>query len=327
MKKLLKFMACALAVSFGLTACDNGEEPHHPYDSGYNPKGSQLNTSHKLVGQMYGVDGVTENPEEAQGIVFAVSKDGQTAYLVSFTDAMVVGAYKPNEGVTYSYNKDFGYAALTMAWGLTVPTDFDTVYKQIEFDGKKVDTFEIEKKAVIHNVDGEINTDLILKTFKEAQQKDTTITLPKAYAAQLCRNYYRREWSKKRDDGEGANNDQLALKWKHTQGQWYLPSIEELGDLMKNKDKINKKYGNENSDFINDKKDNNGKPYFFMKIGGANNHAYWSSSEYNLQTAWYCLPNPVKGNGTYPGNSRYSYFQKNDRTNMYVRPIRKAPIK
>ena len=321
MKKLLKFMACALAVSFGLTACDNGEDPHHPYDSGYKPKGSQLNTSHRLVGAMYGEDHEVTDPQEAQGIVFAVSKAGDTAYLVAFTDAMVVGANRPMDADQYSFDASLGYCALQSNWGLDVPSYHDTVPSQIEVNGVKVDTMVEKKEAIIHNVDGEINTNLIIKTFQDAVKQDSTKTMPKTNAAQLCRDYYRREWSKKRDDGTGANNDQLALKWKHTQGQWYLPSIEELGDLMKNKDKINKKYGNTNSDFI---QENN---YFFMKIGGSNNHAYWSSSEFNINAAWRCLPNPVKGKGTYPGNSRYSYGQKTNKINMYVRPIRKAPIK
>lgn len=319
MKKLLKFMACALAVSFGLTACDNGEDPHNPYDSGYNPQGSQLNTSHALVGEMYGVDGVVYDPMDAQGIVFAVSKDGQTAYLVSFTDAMVVGGNKPTEAEKYCFNASVGYCALQSMWGLVVPTEVDSIREQVEVNGQMVDTIIVKNLAAIHNVDGEINTNLIIKAFQDAVKQDTNKSMPKVYAAQLCRDYYRREWSKKLND----NGDQLASKWIDTKGQWYLPSIEELGDLMKNKDKINKKYGNAAYEYIQD----NG--YFFMRIGGAEDHAYWSSSEFNIQAAWYCLPNEITGKKKdgYPGNRRYGYFQKNDRMNMYVRPIRKAPIK
>lgn len=317
MKKLLKFMACALAVSFGLTACDNGEDPHHPYDSGYKPKGSQLNTSHKLVGKMYGEDHEVTDPQEAQGIVFAVSKAGDTAYLVAFTDAMVIGSSDPFEE-NYSFHDELGYFGLQSIWGLTVPSKYDTIIQEKTENNIQVFDTIVKTRGIINNVDGEINTTQIINLFKDAVQKDTTKAMPKVYAAQLCRDYYRREWSTKMLDS--VNNDNLGLKWQYTQGQWYLPSIEELGDLMKNRDKINKIYGNEDSDFIN--KNN----YFFMKIGGAIGHAYWSSSEYNAQSAWYCLSRV--GDGTdYSGNKRYGYFQKNDSKHMWVRPIRKAPIR
>ncbi|MCM1169381.1 MAG: DUF1566 domain-containing protein [Bacteroides sp.] len=320
MKKLLKLMACALAVSFGLTACDNGEESHHPFDSGYQPKGSQLNTSHRLVGQMYGVDGVVDDPTKAQGIVFAVSKAGDTAYLVSFTDAMVVGASNAlTDPDKYCFSIERGYCALSVKWGLTIPSEIDSTRKQVEVAGQMKDTLVITQRAVINSVDGEFNTNKIIECFTKAVLQDTTVKIPVVYAAQLCRDYYRREWSKKKDDGTGSSNDKLGEQWRYTQGEWYLPSIEELGDLMKNRDKINKKYGDASSNFINDNE------YFFMTIGG-DGHAYWSSSEFNVQSAWYCLSRVGDGTG-YSGNKRYGYFQKDDRQNMYVRPIRKAPIK
>ena len=304
MKKLLNFVVCALAVSFGLTACDKGEESHHPYDSGYKPKGSQLNTSHKLVGQMYGVDDVVTDPAEAQGIVFAVSKDGSTAYLVAFTDAMVIGAGDALQN-PFNFLEEKGYFSLQSVWGPTLPTGGD------------------------NNVDGEINTNRIMDFFAEAARKDSTFTMPEVYAAKLCRDYYRRQWNTNKWD-DGKNNpryeegdgdaDPIAQKWASTKGEWYLPSIEELGDLMKNRDKINKKYYGKNEGLFVD------GTYYFMPIGGENGHAYWSSSEFNQQTAWYCLSRV--GDGTdYSGNKRYGYFQKNDTKNMYVRPIRKAPIK
>lgn len=313
MKKLLKFMACALAVSFGLTACDDGQDPHHPYDSGYKPKGSQLNTSHRLVGEMYGVDGVVTNNADAQGIVFAVSKDGKTAYLVSFTDALIVGADDAMKPDLYNYNKE-GYFAPERMWGPNWPSAYDTNYKEIVEDGvTTIDTI-VKRLAVIHDVDGEINTQAILDNIARNVAKDTTLSAPTIYAAKACREYYRREWSKKLDDDE----DKIGAQWAYTKGEWYLPSIEELGDLMKNRDKINKKYGNTPSDIVNEN--------FFMPIGGENGHAYWSSSEFNVQSAWYCLSRV--GDGTdYKPNKRYGYFQKNDKKNMYVRPIRKAPIK
>lgn len=321
MKKLLKFMAYALAVSFGLTACDDGEDPIHPYDSGYKPKGSQLNTSHKLVGEMYGEDGVVSEIEDAQGIVFAVSKDGTTAYLVAFTDAMVIGDYAASDE-RYSYSNRDGYFAPQQRWGLTVPSKRDTTFEsKIENGVEVIDTI-VKGRGIINNVDGEINTTQIIELFTNAAKNDTTIKVPVSYAAQICRNYYRREWSKKQYDGTGSDQDALGEKWKGTQGEWYLPSIEELGDLMKNRDKINKKYGEglAPSDLTA------GNKYFFMPIGGEIGHAYWSSSEFNPQSAWYCLSRV--GDGTdYSGNKRYGYFSKSDPRYMYVRPIRKAPIK
>ena len=314
MKKLLKFMACALAVSFGLTACDNGEDPHRPYDSGYKPKGSQLNTSHKLVGKMYGVDGVVDKNEDAQGIVFAVSKAGDTAYLVAFTDAMIIGADKALETETYSYHGEKGYFPLQMVWGLTVPSQRDTIITEKTENNIQVFDTTIKTRGIINHVNGDINTTQIIELFVNAAKKDSTISVPKVYAAQLCRDYYRRQWGLNKLD----ESDPIAQKWVGTKGQWYLPSIEELGDLMKNRDKINKLYGNKASDFVNEN--------FYTPIGGENGHAYWSSSEFNAQASWYCLSRV--GDGTdYPGNKRYGYFQKNDKRNMYVRPIRKAPIK
>lgn len=316
MKKLLKFMACALAVSFGLTACDDGEQSHRPYDSGYKPKGSQLNTSHRLVGEMYGVDRVVDNPAEAQGIVFAVSKDGKTAYLVSFTDAMIVGANTTQNEDEYNFNPNTGgYFAPERMWGPAWASRYDTVYKDVEENGVITTDTIIERKAVIHNVDGEINTQAMIDNIAFNLKRDTTLTAPKMHAARACREYYRRSWNDKLNDAQ----DPIGAKWASTKGEWYLPSIEELGDLMKNRSKINKKYGNTPSDMVN------GEPYYFMPIGGETGHAYWSSSEFNVQSAWYCL-SEVRDGTDYSGNKRYGYFQKNDKKNMFVRPIRKAPI-
>lgn len=320
MKKLLKFMACALAVSFGLTACDDGQDPHHPYDSGYKPKGSQLNTSHRLVGEMYGVDGVVTNNEDAQGIVFAVSKDGRTAYLVSFTDAMTVGARDPKDANTYCYGDC--YFAPERLWGPTWASAYDTTYEEVEENGVVTIDTVIKKLAVIHDVDGEVNTEAIMENIEFNLRRDTTLTRPAMYAAKACRDYYRREWGTNLNDGQGNNQDKIGDKWKGTQGEWYLPSIEELGDLMKNRDKINKRYGNGSGNETNKPSEN---ANFFMEIGGAEGHAYWSSSEFNVQSAWYCLSRVGKGTD-YSGDKRYGYFQKSDKTNMYVRPIRKAPI-
>lgn len=315
MKKLLKFMACALAVSFGLTACDNGEDPHHPYDSGYKPKGSQLNTSHKLVGKMYGVDGVVDKNEDAQGIVFAVSKAGDTAYLVAFTDAMVIGGNNSNDKDAYSYTNREGYFSPAQQWGPRLASKFDTSYETKMENGKEVIDTIVKRLAIIHNVDGEINTTEIINLFNAAVEKDTSYKLPTSYAAKICRDYFRREWNRNLDT---TNSGAIASKWKHTQGEWYLPSIEELGDLMKNRNKINKLYGNTASDLVNEN--------FYMPIGGEEGHAYWSSSEFDYTSAWYCLSRV--GDGTdYSGNKRYSYNQKNDRAGIHVRPIRKAPIK
>lgn len=323
MKKLLKFMACALAVSFGLTACDDGKQAHRPWDSGYKPQSSVpgMNTSHRLVGEMYGRNGVATNNEDAQGIVFGVDESKGIVYLVSFTDAMLVGATNALDETYNYYNNPegegstpYGYFAPERRWGLVIPSQYDTIYETKEENGVMVDDTVIKNLAVIHNTNGEINTAQILETFKLAIERDTTITLPKVYAAQACREYYRRQWGRNlRDDA-----DPIGAKWADTKGEWYLPSIEELGALMKNRDKINNKYGSTPSNFVNEN--------FFMPIGGENGHAYWSSSEFNVQSAWYCLSRKGDGTGN-PVNDRYGYFQKNDRQNMYVRPVRTAPLR
>lgn len=326
MKNLLKFMACALAMSFGLTACNSqSEDPHNPYAAGYNPKGSQLNTNHALVGKMYGVDGVVENNADAQGIVFAVSQDGKTAYLVAFTDAICMGkdaeVFDKDE---YSYRTASGYFTSEKRWGNAIAFAYDTTYKTTTENGvTKTDTI-VKSKGIIHDVDGQKNTDQIIACYTAEATKDTNFkkAMYSIYAAKACREYYRRQWGKNKEDGNGAGQDPIGAKWASTKGEWYLPSIEELGDLMKNKDKINNIYGNTPSDFVNEK--------FYMPIGGEENHAYWSSSEFNAQSAWYCLTrvdeNAKKGE-YYPGNKLYGYFQKSDKIHMFVRPIRKAPIK
>lgn len=85
MKKLISFIGLAAGVLFGLTSCDK-EKPKFTTD---------LNTGHEYVGRLYGADGLVDDPNDAQGIVFAVSPDGKTAYLVAFTDLMEVHRVVP----------------------------------------------------------------------------------------------------------------------------------------------------------------------------------------------------------------------------------------
>ncbi|MDE6631105.1 MAG: hypothetical protein K2K11_06800, partial [Bacteroidales bacterium] len=79
MKKLISFIGLAAVVLLGFTSCDKEPKPKFTTD---------LNTGHQYVGRLYGEEGLVDDPNDAQGIIFAVSPDGNTAYLVAFTDLM-----------------------------------------------------------------------------------------------------------------------------------------------------------------------------------------------------------------------------------------------
>ncbi len=290
MKRLIKFMACALALSLGLTSCDQrSQSPHHPYDSGHKPKNSQLNTSHAWVGKFYGQSGLVDNMEDAQGIVFGVSKDGRTAYLCSFTDIL-------------TYGKISGWYAEPQTWSSGKPLAYDTTYTEnVDEEGNVLSIDTVTKgKPIVFDVDGEINTTRII----ELAGKST--------AAGMCRDYYRAEYKK-----DALNRDPVAQKWESTKGQWYLPSAEELDALMKSRDKINRICGGENQDTVNVRS--------FMSIGGEDGHAYWSSTEFNGTSAWYVLSRV--GDGTdFPSNKRYGYNAKSTNKYIFIRPIRKVPV-
>lgn len=289
MKTLLKFMVCALALVIGFTSCDNkSEDSHHPYDAGHKPKNSQLNTSHSLVGKFYGDNGVVESMDDAQGIVFGVSKDGTTAYLCSFTDVM-------------TYGRITGWYAEAAVWGSATPLAYDTIFTEnYDENGEYVSTDTTLKGIpVVFDMDGEINTDRIIEIAGTNN------------AAGACREYYRAEFGK-----TALANDPVAQRWASTKGQWYLPSAEELDALMKNRTKINNICGGDNSDLAV-----NG----FMSIGGEFEHAYWSSTEFNGTSAWYVLSRV--GDGTdFPGNKRYGYNVKSTNKYIYIRPIRKVAL-
>ena len=297
MKRLIKFVACALALSAGLTSCDNSTEPSRPYDAGHKPKNSQLNTSHAWVGKLFGTTGVVEEISEAQGIVFAMSKDNKTVYLCSFTDIM-------------EYDPLAGWYAVETAWGAATPFDYDTTYSPVYDDaGIEIVSYDTVLKGipVVFDVDGSVNTDKIIAA------KGTST------AAGACREYYRAAFPGPASEGRiDLDNDPVAKKWASTKGQWYLPSAEELDALMKNRSKINKTYAKGvEADTVNANQ--------FMAIGGEIGHAYWSSTEFDGQDAWYVLSRV--GDGTdFSGNKRYGYLWKNVAKNIFVRPIRKVAL-
>lgn len=206
MKKLLGILSLAVAVSTVFVACNKEEESQFKSD---------LNTGHELVGQLYGKDAVVTDPDEAQGIIFAVSPDGKTAYLCAFTDLMQTKdtMYRDDNGLHREYKI------------YTKPTAWSTVL----FESGAVDP------------DGEKNTDLIV----------AADTADKGTAAKECREYFKKSYLARMTQ-EDYNND---TAWKFTQGKWYLPSMYELNALMQVKDRINEIYlgGKPATDQANDK--------------------------------------------------------------------------
>lgn len=292
MKKLISFIGLAAVVLFGFTSCDKEPKPKFTTD---------LNTGHQLVGRLYGVNGVVDDdkPNDAQGIVFAVSPNGKTAYLVAFTDLMEQKSLdfsRPSGGVFRGY----GFSANPVAWSQKL--------------------FEVGAT----NKDGEVNTDLIVKMAKDSAYGAT--------AAQACREYFKRAYKDTvaRDE---YNNDTV---WKEIhQGKWYLPSMEELAALMKVKDKINQKWlqGTPASDAANKIyfQAIGYKPN--LDIDGKNvAFAYWSSTEctspsydtaheFSKKYAWYDLPDS--------NDDHYApktWANEGGEGRIYVRPIRKVEL-
>ncbi|MDE7102133.1 MAG: hypothetical protein K2O37_04995 [Bacteroidales bacterium] len=197
MKKLIGFIGLAAVVLLGFTSCDKEPKPKFTTD---------LNTGHQYVGRLYGKDRLVDDPNEAQGIIFAVSPDGNTAYLVAFTDLMeqnTVDLGIPSRPIWWGY----AFSAITKQWSERL--------------------FEVGAK----DKDGEVNTDRIIKMAKDSAYGAT--------AAQDCREYFKRNYQDTLTDQSIYDNDTL---WAPTKGKWYLPSMEELAALMKVRDKINQKY-------------------------------------------------------------------------------------
>lgn len=145
MKKLISFIGLAAVVLFGFTSCDKEQKPKFTTD---------LNTGHQYVGRLYGEDGLVDDPNKAQGIVFAVSPDGKTAYLVAFTDLMEQHAITPL--------KSYAFFASPKAWSENL-----------------FETGATDK-------DGEVNTECIIKMAKDSAYGAT--------AAQECREYFKRNY-------------------------------------------------------------------------------------------------------------------------------------
>lgn len=243
MKKLLGFLVLAAAVSTVFSACNKEEERKFVSD---------LNTGHELVGQLYGENSVVSDPKEAQGIVFAVSPTGDSAYLCSFTDLMQL--------------KDTMYLdgnRLVRAYKIyTAPTAFSTKLFLTNANDK----------------DGAVNTSRII-----AADTNKYDGKNKPSAAQLCREYFKKDLLPFMEQGD-YNGD---IRWESTKGAWYLPSMYELDALMQVKDRINERYSVPGSTIMVDQANENG----FTPIGGDLGFAYWSSTEQTEALAWYDLPN------------------------------------
>lgn len=242
MKKLISFIGLAAVVLFGFTSCDK-EKPKFNTD---------LNTGHQYVGRLYGANGLVDSANDAQGIIFAVSPDGGTAYLVAFTDLMEVA---PLDYLDKDNKRFIGYSFFAS------PKEWS---KSLFYANAK-------------HKDGKENTNRIIQADIDA---DSVNHKGSGTAAQECREYFKRAY---KDTVEQSVYDN-DTNWITTKGQWYLPSMEELAALMKVKDKINQMYlqGEPASDGAN--------KIYFQAIGGELNFAYWSSTEYDERYAWYDLP-------------------------------------
>ncbi|MDE7338710.1 MAG: hypothetical protein K2M92_05410, partial [Bacteroidales bacterium] len=128
---MIGFIGLAAQFLLGFTSCEKEPKPKFTTD---------LKTGHQYVGRLYGEDGFVEDPNDAQGIVFAVSPDEKTAYLVAFTDLMVQKnlVYFDSFGGT-GLHREYTFYANPMAWSEEL----------------------FETGAT--NKDGEVNTDLIIK--------------------------------------------------------------------------------------------------------------------------------------------------------------------
>ena len=231
------------------------------------------------------------NPNDAQGIIFAVSPNEDTAYLVAFTDLMkrtnLVYFILNANGDTVGVFRGYRFNATTNVWSKSL--------------------FEVGAT----DKDGEVNTEKIIKAAKEVNDTST--------AAQACREYYKKAYG----DTVSRTDYDRDTKWETTKGFWYLPSMQELAALMKVRDRINQKYlqGTPASDAPN--------KIYFQAIGdksnldseGKNTPAYWSSTEYDKEKAWYDLP--ASNNDNYVPKT---WGNEGGLGCIYVRPIRKVAL-
>lgn len=251
MKKLLNSFVLALAAMMVLVSC---KEKTDPFASGYNPGATTLNTSHDLVGKMYGPNGQTDNFADAYGIVFAVSPEGDTAYLCAFTDVMYVGSATMGGSSWYSYE---------FVWGSTL-TDTMPFLGCTSSDGR------VNSEIFMNSSDmKKINPPYLFGNY-----------LSEISAIEICKEYFKRPFDA---NDRGGLPDETYMN--ETKGLYYLPSAEELEALVNVADKINELYlnGTNPADTVV----NNPNGIRYQGLGGDNGYAYWSSTEFNAKCAWY----------------------------------------
>ena len=112
-KKLLYLLACMAVGSMVFTSCDSrSEDSRDPWAAGYKPESTNLITSGDLIGQMCTMDGrVTTQNAEADGIIFALSPNRDSAYLCAFTDIMT--GESGRFGWTWTPNTTIAWASRT----------------------------------------------------------------------------------------------------------------------------------------------------------------------------------------------------------------------
>lgn len=287
MKKLLYLLAL-VAGGVIFTSCNNNsQDEHNPFP--WKPVSTTLNTNHEDVGKMCTADGtITEDNNEAEGIIFAV--DGNTAYLCAFTDLMTPSR-QGRTGLLWELaasSWSSSYDTIPIGTGLYYPV----------YDSEK-GGYYLEKRSE-QITDGEVLTSMIVA--------DTTLA---SSAAMSCYRYFRN-----RCFTESSDTAQDRIDFGASQGQWYLPSAQELEALLRVKDKINNLYldGSAATDTVV-------ASTRFVAIGGSMGYAYWSSTEFNNNSAWYRIS----------GTGEQSYFDKTSNggsvvSKMLVRPIRKVTL-
>lgn len=141
--------------------------------------------------------------------------------------------------------------------------------------------------------DGKRNTEIIVNADVPCRQK---ITPDSSSAARTCYTYYTNNYYTPRNQ---YNND---TAYKAGQGQWYLPSREELNKLFDARNKINEM---------------NAGTKGFEPL----ENCYWSSNQKDAKNAWYKC---------FSDNGVESYIPKaNDNYRVNVRAVRKVewPLK
>lgn len=291
MKKLLGSLLAVAAVALMFTACKNNEEPKFP---------THLNTSDSRIGDLYGESGFVTDPADAQGILFAVSQDGATGYLVAFNDILSYDEVSPAETGMFGYIEV--YSGPT-AWSKLLYSTNANSSDGEENTNTIISVMEDSMYRVVWKDSTGVEHDSMAK-------RNTDLTT----AARLCRDYYKRNITSKyvkKTDWDNEDNWPWAAKHK---GKWYLPSMEELNALMKVRDKINARWcPGEKTDVMNE--------YGFIAIGGDMDYALWSSTEYSAKCAWYDLP--ASNNDNY---LQKTFGNEGGLGKLFVRPIRKINL-